>query len=140
MSEQKDKDLAVLAQVGRMYLDALDADPENEMLTLPEAYRVTEVREAVDRAEERARQPERIHEPLVARVQELLFRVLIDIGPVESVRDGWHEAECSCMWSTTGLETVVEEAAYAHIFDVHMALFDEVVAEVRKFDAEEASK
>lgn len=47
------KDLKVLAAVGRMYLDALDADPDNEMLTLVEALRVTEVREAVERWEGR---------------------------------------------------------------------------------------
>lgn len=34
-----------------MYLDALDSDPENEYLTLPEAILVTEVREAVERVE-----------------------------------------------------------------------------------------
>jgi hypothetical protein len=43
------RDLAVLAAVGRMYLDALDADPEHESLSLTEALRVTEVREAVER-------------------------------------------------------------------------------------------
>jgi sugar diacid utilization regulator len=42
-------DLAVLAAVGRVYLDALDDDPSNEYLTLTEALRVTEVREAVER-------------------------------------------------------------------------------------------
>lgn len=46
-------DLATLAAVGRLYLDALDADPEHELLTLTEAYRVTAVREAVERAEAR---------------------------------------------------------------------------------------
>jgi hypothetical protein len=46
-----ERDLFVLAQVGRMYLDALDDDPENEHLTLPEAMLVTEVREAVERWE-----------------------------------------------------------------------------------------
>ena len=46
-------DLATLAQVGRLYLDALDADPDHELLTLTEAYRVTQVREAVERAEAR---------------------------------------------------------------------------------------
>lgn len=49
--EKTDRDLFVLAQVGRMYLDALDDDPENEHLTLPEAMLVTEVREAVERWE-----------------------------------------------------------------------------------------
>lgn len=43
------RDLQVLTQVGQMYLDALDDDPDNEMLTLPEAMLVTEVREAVAR-------------------------------------------------------------------------------------------
>ena len=37
----------VLAEVGRMYLTALDEDPENEYLTLPEAFKVTMVREAL---------------------------------------------------------------------------------------------
>lgn len=45
------EDLAALLPIGRMYLDALDADPENEMLTLPEALGVTDVREAVERGE-----------------------------------------------------------------------------------------
>lgn len=49
VAEQTAKDLFVLAQVGRMYLDALDDDPDNEYLTLPEAILVTEVRGAVDR-------------------------------------------------------------------------------------------
>lgn len=49
--EQTARDLFVLAQVGRMYLDALDTDPDNEYLTLPEAMLVTEVREAVERWE-----------------------------------------------------------------------------------------
>lgn len=44
-------DLATLVPIGRMYLDALDDDPANEMLTLPEAIAVTEVREAVARGE-----------------------------------------------------------------------------------------
>lgn len=48
---QADRDLDALAAVGRMYLDALDADPDYEMLTLPQAMRVTEVREAVQRYE-----------------------------------------------------------------------------------------
>jgi hypothetical protein len=52
VSDEQDKDdLRVLAAVGRMYLDALDADPEHEMLTLPEAFMVTQVREAVERQE-----------------------------------------------------------------------------------------
>lgn len=45
-------DMAALARVGRMYLDALDDDPENEALTLVEAFSVTEVREAVERFEQ----------------------------------------------------------------------------------------
>jgi hypothetical protein len=49
--DQLREDVAVLAQVGRMYLDALDADPANEYLTLPEALMVTAVREAVERQE-----------------------------------------------------------------------------------------
>ena len=48
--KQLKEDVRVLAQVGRMYLDALDADPENAMLTLPEAIMVTAVREATERA------------------------------------------------------------------------------------------
>lgn len=42
MTDQRERDLDVLATIGRMYLDALDADPDNEMLTLPEAMGVTE--------------------------------------------------------------------------------------------------
>lgn len=42
-------DVRILVTVGRMYLEALDSDPENEMLTLPEAMLVTQVREAVRR-------------------------------------------------------------------------------------------
>lgn len=44
-------DVAILARVGRMYLDALDQDPENEYLTLGGAMLVTQVREAVERSE-----------------------------------------------------------------------------------------
>jgi hypothetical protein len=52
MNEQQlRQDLAVLARIGRMYLDALDSDPENEYLTLPEALGVTDVRDAVERQE-----------------------------------------------------------------------------------------
>jgi hypothetical protein len=47
-AEQDKSDLQVLAAVGRMYLDAIDADPENEYLTLPAAIRVTQVRDAVE--------------------------------------------------------------------------------------------
>lgn len=43
------RDLLVLTTVGQMYLTALELDSENEMLTLPEGIRVTEVREAVER-------------------------------------------------------------------------------------------
>jgi len=50
-AEHRDRDMDVLAMVGRMYLDALDGDPDNEMLTLPEAILVTEVRDAVERRE-----------------------------------------------------------------------------------------
>lgn len=49
--KQLKRDVEVLAAVGRLYLDALDNDPDNEALTLVEALRVTEVREAVDRVE-----------------------------------------------------------------------------------------
>ena len=52
--EKASADGRVLAAVGRMYLDALDADPENEILTLVEALRVTDVRDAVERAEAEA--------------------------------------------------------------------------------------
>jgi hypothetical protein len=47
------RDLDTLLPIGRMYLDALDADPEYEMLTLPEAIGVTRVREVVKRGEAR---------------------------------------------------------------------------------------
>jgi len=49
------RDLAVLARVGRLYLDALDNDPEHEQLSAAEAMLVTEVRDAVERQERRAR-------------------------------------------------------------------------------------
>lgn len=48
-----ERDLDALAAVGRLYIDCLDADPENEMLTLGGALRLTEVRNAVDRCERR---------------------------------------------------------------------------------------
>jgi hypothetical protein len=51
MDELTETDLSVLALVGRMYLDALDADPENEMLTLAQAFMVTDVRNAVEKLE-----------------------------------------------------------------------------------------
>lgn len=51
MTDPDERDLDVLATVGRMYLDALDSDPQHEMLTLPEAMLVTEVRAAVERRE-----------------------------------------------------------------------------------------
>lgn len=44
-------DNRILAAAGRMYLDAVDSDPKNEHLTLPEAIAVTDVREAVERHE-----------------------------------------------------------------------------------------
>ncbi|MDB4872492.1 MAG: hypothetical protein JWL97_3496 [Gemmatimonadales bacterium] len=50
---QQADDLAVLAAVGRMYLTALDADPDHEYLTLPEVLQVTSIREAVERQEAR---------------------------------------------------------------------------------------
>jgi hypothetical protein len=43
------RDIDVLVAVGQMYLQALDDDPENEYLILPEAMLVTEVCEAVER-------------------------------------------------------------------------------------------
>lgn len=55
--------------------------------------------------------------------QERLFEELIEVYPVESVRDGWHEAECKafdCHWGTTGLRNICEDAAYEHISEVHM--------------------
>ncbi len=45
------EDRAAFVHVGRLYLDALDDDPENEHLTLPAAIAVTAVREAVERAQ-----------------------------------------------------------------------------------------
>lgn len=68
--------------------------------------------------------------PPVRRVHERLFGAMIHIVPVESVREGWHEAECSCMWSTTGAENVVEDAACDHIADVHMAHFEDILVPV----------
>lgn len=49
-----------------------------------------------------------------------LDRLGIDIYPIDSARDGWHEATCGRDdWSTTGLESVVEEAAYEHAHEAH---------------------
>jgi len=45
------EDIAILARTGRLYLDALDQDPQNEYLTLGAAMLVTQVREAVERHE-----------------------------------------------------------------------------------------
>jgi hypothetical protein len=47
--EAMQRDLAVLARVGDLYLTALDDDPANEYLTLGGAMLVTEIREAVER-------------------------------------------------------------------------------------------
>lgn len=52
-NEQVIKDLEVLAIVGRMYLDAIEADPELEFVSGTQALVLTEVREAVDRVERR---------------------------------------------------------------------------------------
>ena len=44
----------------------------------------------------------------------------IDVRPVESAREGWHQAECGrCPWTTTGLKSVCEDAAFLHAKDVH---------------------
>jgi hypothetical protein len=51
---QQAEDLANLAIVGRMYLTAVDADPEMEYLTLADALTYTSVLEAVERQEARA--------------------------------------------------------------------------------------
>lgn len=77
--------------------------------------------------------------PLVRRVQEALYSRLIDVHPVESVRDGWYEADCdTCLWATAGGETTVEDAAYQHITDVHMTGWDEIfVPMAREFFARE---
>lgn len=37
-----------LAAVGQLYLKAIDEDPDNEMLTLPDAMWVTDIRDAVE--------------------------------------------------------------------------------------------
>ena len=43
-----------------------------------------------------------------------------DVYPIESVRDGWHEGCCPfCGYSTTGLESVVEEAIHDHAATIH---------------------
>jgi hypothetical protein len=51
-----------------------------------------------------------------------------DTYPVESVREGWHEARCAfwepgeeqtCDWSTTGDENTVEDAVLGHVLDRH---------------------
>jgi len=51
---QQERDLTTLAVVGRMYLDSLESDPENELLTAFEASMVENIREAVERQEARA--------------------------------------------------------------------------------------
>jgi hypothetical protein len=51
---QQADDLANLAIVGRMYLTAVDADPDMEYLTLADALTYTSVLEAVERQEARA--------------------------------------------------------------------------------------
>lgn len=55
MDQQTADDLATLAEVGRMYLDALDNDPRHIQLSLAEALRVTYIRQAVERQEARSR-------------------------------------------------------------------------------------
>jgi hypothetical protein len=49
--DQARAEIAILVPVGRLYLDALDADPEHELLTLPEAIMVTAVRDVVEKWE-----------------------------------------------------------------------------------------
>lgn len=47
---------------------------------------------------------------------------VIRIAPVESARDGWHQAECTdCDWqSWGGLESVVEESGWEHVTEKHV--------------------
>jgi hypothetical protein len=44
-------DVATLVQPARLYLNAIDDDPEHEMLTLGEAYSIQALREVVERWE-----------------------------------------------------------------------------------------
>lgn len=46
---------------------------------------------------------------------------LVTVGPAGSVREGWHEAHCVCDWSTSGNESVVDDAAYEHVAEEHKA-------------------
>lgn len=54
MRSLTERETDVLIAVGRLYLDCLDEDPENEALTLLEAMWVTELREVVERWEVQA--------------------------------------------------------------------------------------
>ena len=67
--------------------------------------------------------------PLVRRVQYSLYEKLIEVYPVESAHgDGWHQADCdTCGWRTDGMETVVEDAGYEHITNIHMAAWDDII-------------
>jgi hypothetical protein len=47
-AENARDELGVLLPVGRMYLDAIDNDPEHELLTLPQAIGITYVRNVVE--------------------------------------------------------------------------------------------
>jgi len=99
VSGAQGRDLDVLATVGRMYLEALDSDPDNEMLTLPQAMLVTEVREAVERREalwEPAEQPEpargfTLLDPRATLDRDLLDRLEIVSHNGVDDRDGWAE-------------------------------------------------
>ena len=39
------------------------------------------------------------------------------VGEIESVRDGWWQAECACGWRTNGAENIVEDAAFEHALE-----------------------
>lgn len=43
----------------------------------------------------------------------------ITIGPADSVRDGWWDADCLCDWHTSGTQTVVDDAAHEHVAADH---------------------
>lgn len=43
-------EISALALVGQLYLDSLDADPENELLSFAQAFVATDIRNAVEKS------------------------------------------------------------------------------------------
>lgn len=78
-------------------------------------------------------QSESAYQPVVKKRDTLglppqeIFDRYISVYPAESVREGWHTARCdfedivdgylidTCTWETSGNESVVEDAAWAHV-------------------------